>query len=175
MMWLWPALLLMIPLLGAAAVIVAPAKHARWIALAASTATLIHSIVLAVGFQHWRDGGFGLESTIPWLGLEKFGVTLSMGVDSVSLLLVLLTTLLMPLCILGSFTAINVRVNECYAWMLAIGAAMVGVFLARDLIFFYICFEFTLVPMYFLIAQASAATPRAMRNAVARDQRSKCG
>ena len=49
-MWLWPALLLMIPLLGAAAVIVAPAKHARWIALGASTATLIHSIVLAVGF-----------------------------------------------------------------------------------------------------------------------------
>jgi NADH-quinone oxidoreductase subunit M len=52
----------------------------------------------------------------------------------------------------GSFSAITERVREYYIWMLVIGAAMVGVFIARDLMLFYICFEFTLVPMYFLIA-----------------------
>jgi NADH-quinone oxidoreductase subunit M len=68
------------------------------------------------------------------------------------MLLTLLTTLLMPLCVWGSFSAITERVKEYYAWLLVIGASMVGVFIARDLILFYICFEFTLVPMYFLIA-----------------------
>ncbi|MHC4415325.1 MAG: complex I subunit 4 family protein [Planctomycetota bacterium] len=151
-MWLWPALLLLLPLAGAIAIPFARPRQAKWIALVASTATFVVSVVLAVAFEHWDDGGFGFETPIPGLGLENFGITLTMGVDGVSFLLVLLTTLLMPLCVWGSFTAITERVREYYGWMLAIEAAMVGVFMARDLIFFYICFEFTLVPMYFLIA-----------------------
>jgi NADH-quinone oxidoreductase subunit M len=114
--------------------------------------TFVHSLILAMSFEHWRDGGFGLQASIPWLGLEQIGITISFGADSVSMFLTLLTTLLMPLCVWGSFSAITDRVKEYYAWMLVIGAAMVGVFVARDLIFFYICFELTLVPMYFLIA-----------------------
>jgi NADH-quinone oxidoreductase subunit M len=58
----------------------------------------------------------------------------------------------MPLCVWGSFSAITERVKEYYGWLLVIEAAMIGVFVARDLIFFYICFEVTLIPMYFLIA-----------------------
>ena len=151
-MWLWPALLLLVPLAGAVVILFAPARQAKWIALVASTATFVHSVVLAVAFEHWADGGFGLEAVVPWLGLGQFNITLGFGVDSVAFLLVLLTTLLMPLCIWGSFSGITERLKEYYAWMLVIEAAMVGVFVARDLIFFYICFEVTLVPMYFLIA-----------------------
>src|SRR5438552_11145457 len=84
--------------------------------------------------------------------LPQFCITIKTGADSVSMLLVLLTTLLMPLCIWGSFTAITDRLKEYYGWMLLIQTAMVGVFIARDLVFFYVCFELTLVPMFFLIA-----------------------
>ncbi len=160
MMWLWPALLLLVPLGGVVGVVVAPARQAKWIALLATTITFVHSVILAVAFKHWHDGGFGLEAVVEQLGLESIGIRFSFGVDSVALLLVLLTTLLMPLCVWGSFSAITARVKEYYSWLLVIEAAMVGVFLARDLIFFYICFEFTLVPMYFLIAIWAAATAR---------------
>jgi NADH-quinone oxidoreductase subunit M len=151
-MWIWPALLLLIPLAGAAAVAISPQRQAKWIALVATTVTFVLSVVLAAGFDHWRDGGFGLQGTVPGVGLERLGITLSFGADAVSMLLTLLTTLLMPLCVWGSFSAVTDRLREYYIWMLVIGAAMVGVFLARDLVLFYVCFEFTLVPMYFLIA-----------------------
>ncbi len=142
-------LLLILPLLGAAGIAIAPAPRARWIALAASSAVFVVSVILALGFGGW-DGGFGLETQIGWL--STFGITLNMHADSVAMLLVLLTTMLMPLCVMGSFTAITSRIREYYAWLMVLQAAMVGVFLARDLVFFYICFEFTLVPMFFLIA-----------------------
>jgi NADH-quinone oxidoreductase subunit M len=151
-MWLWPALLLIIPLAGALAVGLAPARQARWIALGATTITFALSVILAAGFEHWHDGGFGLAASVPGLGVETVGITITFGADSVSMLLTLLTTFLMPLCVWGSFSAITERVKEYYVWLLVIGAAMVGVFIARDLILFYVCFEFTLVPMYFLIA-----------------------
>ena len=144
--------LLILPILGALAVILAPASRAKWIALAVSTVTFFYSLVLAFAFDHWHDGGFAFTAAAPLGWLDEFGITLSMGADSVSMFLVLLTTLIMPLCVWGSFTGITERIKEYFAWMLAIEAAMIGVFVARDLIFFYVCFEFTLIPMYFLIA-----------------------
>ncbi len=144
--------LLILPILGALAVILASARRAKWIALAISTVTFFYSLVLAFAFDHWHNGGFAFTAAAPLGWLDEFGITLSMGADSVSMFLVLLTTLIMPLCIWGSFTGITERIKEYFAWMLAIEAAMIGGFVARDLIFFYVCFEFTLVPMYFLIA-----------------------
>jgi NADH-quinone oxidoreductase subunit M len=144
-----PTLLLLIPLVGALVVALAPVARAKWIALAFSATAFVVSVVMALGFD-WASGDFGPTTAIGWM--STFGITLDMRVDSIALLLVLLTTMLMPLCIAGSFTAIDRRIKEFYAWMLIIQTAMVGVFLAQDLIFFYICFEFTLVPMYFLIA-----------------------
>ena len=144
------ALLLLIPVIATVALILAPARHAKWIALAGTTITFVHSLILAAGFKHWDDAGFGLEGGVTLL--DQFGVGLTMGADSVSLLLILLTTVLMPLCVWGSFTAVTERLKEYYGWLLAIETAMIGVFLARDLIFFYVCFELTLVPMFFLIA-----------------------
>jgi NADH-quinone oxidoreductase subunit M len=146
---LLPALLIL-PLLGALVVVFAPARQAKWVAAATSGLAFVVSVFAAMSFEHWRDGAFGLVTEQSWLGV--FGVTLNMGVDSVSLLLILLTTTLLPLCVFGSFSGITDRLKEFYGWLLVLEAAMVGVFLARDLIFFYICFELTLVPMYFLIA-----------------------
>ncbi len=143
-------LLLLIPLVAAIAIPFAPAQQAKWVALVGTTLTFIISLIAAVGFANWRDGGFGLD----WQAdiAPDFGITLHLGADSVSLLLILLTTVLMPLCVIASFTAITERLREYFAWLLVIETAMIGVFLARDLVFFYICFELTLVPMFFLIA-----------------------
>jgi NADH-quinone oxidoreductase subunit M len=151
-MWLVLGALLLLPLIGAAIVCLSPARHAKWIALATSTLTFAHNLVAAAAFREWRGGGFGFDAAIPGLSLPELGIAPALGADSVSMLLALLTTVLMPLCIWGSFTAITERLREYYAWMLVIEAAMVGVFVARDLILFYVCFELTLVPMYFLIA-----------------------
>jgi NADH-quinone oxidoreductase subunit M len=144
------ASLLLVPLLAAIAIAVAPVRQAKAIALAASLVTFVLSVFVALAFDHWEDGGFGGGVEADWL--RVFGITFNMHADAVSLLLVLLTTLLSPLCVAGSFTAITQRVREYYAWLMVLQAAMTGVFLARDLVFFYVCFEFTLVPMYFLIA-----------------------
>ncbi|MCZ6836910.1 MAG: NADH-quinone oxidoreductase subunit M, partial [Planctomycetota bacterium] len=144
-------LLLLIPLFGTVAIMFAPDKFAKSIALGSSSLAFVLSVIMAFLFgEHWGTGAFGLTANIGWF--ESFGINLSMGVDSVSLLLVLLTTLLIPLCVWGSATAIRERLKEYYGWLLVIETAMIGVFVATDVIFFYICFEMTLVPMFFLIA-----------------------
>lgn len=73
------------------------------------------------------------------------------GLDGISVWLVMLTAFLLPIVVASSFTAITERVREYYAAMLMLGAAMIGVFIARDLLLFYVFFEFTLVPMFLII------------------------
>ena len=67
-MWQSPGWLLVVPLVGAIVVTMAPGRQARWIALVASTVTFAYSVILAALFTHWNDGGFGWESSIPWRG-----------------------------------------------------------------------------------------------------------
>ena len=83
---------------------------------------------------------------IPQLGVDYF-----VGVDGISLLLVLLTTLLGFIAILSSWSAIKTRVKEYYIFMLILQTGMMGVFVALDFVLFYIFWEIMLVPMYFLI------------------------
>jgi NADH-quinone oxidoreductase subunit M len=146
------ATLLILPLIGAAGIIFLPADRAKWAALVTTLVTFVFSVLVTFRFTGWGSGEFDpqLALSVPWL--EAFGISLGFGADAVSMLLVLLTTLLMPLCIWGSFTAVTSRLREYYGWLLLLQAAMTGVFLATDLIFFYVCFEFTLIPMFFLIA-----------------------
>jgi NADH-quinone oxidoreductase subunit M len=140
-------LLILLPLAGAVLVACAPARAARGLALACTLGVFAMSIAVAIGFEHWGTGRWGLEVGPNWpLGIGE------LGADSISLVLVLLTTFLMPLAVLGSWTGITTRRKEFFGWLLALQAAMTGVFLARDLVLFYVCFEFTLVPMFFLIA-----------------------
>ena len=84
-------------------------------------------------------------------GKEPGAIRFHIGLDGMSIWLVLLTSLLMFCAVLGSWTAITERVNEYYAWMLGLQMAMVGVFLSMDVILFYVFFELTLIPLFFLI------------------------
>jgi NADH-quinone oxidoreductase subunit M len=147
-MTLW--YLLLIPLIGAGSIFVLRAKAAKWIAMATSSVVFVLSIVMAVQFNQWGTSATGFVSHYSWL--NTLGVTLDLGADSVAMMLVLLTTLLTPLCVWGSFSAITSRKREYYAWLLILETAMLGVFTAQDLILFYVSFELTLVPMFFLIA-----------------------
>ncbi len=107
------------------------------------------SLLLLVGYDFSNSAEYGLVFNTEWF--SSLGLTFSFGVDSISIWLILLTTFLMPIVILGSYSAVTERVREFYIWLLLLEAAMIGVFVSTNVIFFYICFEFTLIPMYFLI------------------------
>lgn len=148
-------LLILAPLIAAAAVVLRPERDARPIAMAGTLAPLA-LLAYALWEFNWAGGvAFQFsqadDAWIPAVGIEALGLTLSVGVDSVALLLVALTVLLGPICVACSFTSITERVRTYYAWLLVLQAAMTGVFASRDLVFFYICFEFTLIPMWILI------------------------
>ncbi len=142
--------LILIPILTGLAAAVAPARLAKSIAMVGSLAAFIPAAMLVHRFNFAVPATFQDAVQFPWL--PRLGLTLAVGVDSVSLLLILLTVLLGPICVAASFTAITERPRTYYAWLLVLQGAMTGVFAARDLILFYVCFEFTLIPMYVLIS-----------------------
>jgi NADH-quinone oxidoreductase subunit M len=92
-----------------------------------------------------------LGFTLPWIQVAGWNISFAMGVDGLSILLVLLTTFLSPISILSTWTAVEERVKDFMIFFLLLEVGMAGVFLAQDLFLFYIFWEFTLVPMYFLI------------------------
>jgi NADH-quinone oxidoreductase subunit M len=143
-------MLVLVPLATALLVAAAPAARARMIALLGTLVAVVGAGAAMAVFP-WKQGtGFQFGWEISWL--SQVGIDLSMGVDSVSMMLVGLTALLGPICVQSSKTAITERLKTYYAWLLVLQAAMTGVFVARDLVLFYICFEFTLVPMFILIS-----------------------
>lgn len=144
------AILILVPLAGAAVLLFMPTERAKHIALATTLATLFLGMLAMVQFDWKQSGTFQGVGELPFI--PELGISLSVGVDSVALFLVALTALLGPICVLASFTAITHREKTYYGWMLVLQAAMTGVFCARDLVLFYTCFEFTLVPMYVLIS-----------------------
>jgi NADH-quinone oxidoreductase subunit M len=165
--------LLVIPLAAAiAAGLLGPRRGPaiRWLSLAATLVTLALALIVAVGFAYLRahstephDGTFRPEfvpgaspdnpHATTWNMLQAGGGTIQfyLGLDGLNVWLVLLSALLMVSAVLVSWTAITERVNEYYAWLLALGTAMTGVFLAFDVVLFYVFFELTLVPLFFLI------------------------
>ncbi|MDP9311184.1 MAG: NADH-quinone oxidoreductase subunit M [Chloroflexota bacterium] len=148
------SLIVWLPLLGALVVLFAPglSDHtAKRVALVWSLAVFVLSLPLIPGLGVF-DGAraeLQLVERVPWI--SAFGVDYFLAVDGISIWLVLLTTFLTPITILSTFDAINTRVRAFEAFMLALQTGMLGVFLAQDLFLFYIFWEFTLVPMYFLI------------------------
>lgn len=141
--------IILIPLIFAALVAAMPEANARRIAMFGMMMTLV---VTAYGLftYPWQIGTVTGDVTIDWL--PALGLNLSVGADPVSMLLIALSALLGPICVAASTTAITTRQKTYYAWMLVLQAAMIGVFSARDIIFFYICFEFTLIPMFIMIS-----------------------
>ena len=127
------------------------AERARSLALLGSFASLVPVIIGLFQFDYSRAAEFQGAGSVSWV--PAFGLNLSIGVDSVSLLLIALSALLGPICVGGSWTAIKGRQRLFYSWLMILQGAMIGVFSARDLLVFYICFEFTLLPMFILIRQ----------------------
>jgi NADH-quinone oxidoreductase subunit M len=143
-------LLVLIPLAVAGMIAVAPKEQTKAVATIGSLVALGLTVLAAMRFDWANPAVMQFVGSVPLV--ETLGITLSVGADSISMWLIILTAVLGPLCVIGSFSAITTRTKTYYAWLSVLQAAMVGVFSARDLIFFYICFEFTLVPMYILIA-----------------------
>lgn len=132
-------------------VALAPAKHARNIAIAGTLIAAIVAAYIAGIFDYQLTSRIQLKGDVEWV--KELGLRFSLGIDSVSLVLILLTALLGPICVFASTTAVTERLKLYYGWLLVLQAAMTGVFASRDIILFYVCFEFTLVPMFILIRQ----------------------
>src|SRR5256714_1211428 len=122
--------------------------HYRWITLGFSVITFAVSLLLLQA-AHTNFSSFQFEQNVSWI--NAISARYHLGVDGLSLWLVLLTTLLVPISILSSWTSIDKRELSFYAFMLILESAMIGVFVSLDLLIFYLFFEASLVPMFFLI------------------------
>ncbi|MBK8130554.1 MAG: NADH-quinone oxidoreductase subunit M [bacterium] len=120
----------------------------RWFSLGASLLAFAVSLVVYANFQV-GEASFQMVEKMQWI--PSIGAEWHLGVDGISLFLIMLTTLLTVLCILSSWNSINERVQEYHFFFLLLEAGMVGVFAALDLFVFYVMWEVMLVPMFFLI------------------------
>ena len=140
-----------LPLLGALIIFFWPGAtpgQTRQVALWSSIAAFVASIVMLVGFDPDKSG-MQWNEHMTWL--PDIGINYTMGVDGVSVFLIVLTTLLSVISILASFDPIQHRVREYFIALLLLEVGMIGVFMALDLFLFYIFFELTLIPMALLI------------------------
>jgi NADH-quinone oxidoreductase subunit M len=138
------------PALGALLLLFVPGgshRAVRWIALGAALLTLAFSLVL-LGYDP-SGSEFQYREDLPWI--EAFGMRYTMGVDGISIVLVLLTTLLSVVAIVYSWEPIQTRIKAYYVTMLLLMVGMLGVFVALDLFLFYVFWEVSLFPMYFVI------------------------
>src|SRR5829696_5647575 len=150
------SLILFIPALAAVIILFLPEgenKLFRWFAFGASLIPLILSLVVWFNFRALQPG-FQFQENYTWY--EAIGSSLHLGVDGLSLTMVLLTTLLTPLALLASFS-INDKVKAYMMLFLFLETGMLGVFMALDLLIFFVFWEIGLVPMYFLINQWGSA------------------
>jgi NADH-quinone oxidoreductase subunit M len=146
-------LVIFFPLLGVLALLFMPSEKKnllRWTALVASLLTFGISIWVLSLFNS-GNAGLQLGLDLPWIQVAGWDINYATGVDGLSILLVLLTAFLSPISILSTWTAVEERVKDFMIFFLLLEVGMMGVFLAQDLFLFYIFWEFTLVPMYFLI------------------------
>jgi NADH-quinone oxidoreductase subunit M len=141
------SLMLAVPLLTGAVCLFTDARTARWLALIATLADLLLGLVLwgafVPGGPQWQFQEH-VPLFAPWFSY-------ALGIDGIALMLILLTVLLMPMCIVASWTSIERRVPEYMAAFLLMETLMIGVFVAQDLFLFYIFFEAGLIPMFLII------------------------
>ena len=120
-------------------------KNAKWIALFATSATFFVSLFILAGFDR-NNTDFQMVEDATWL----MGLQYKMGVDGISILFVLLATFMMPLVIAASWN-VETRVKEYMIAFLMLETLMLGVFMALDLVLFYVFFEAGLIPMFLII------------------------
>ncbi|MDA8201369.1 MAG: NADH-quinone oxidoreductase subunit M [Chloroflexi bacterium] len=139
------------PLVGAILIAFVPRERpdvARWLALATTLVAFAFSLIMLAGFRTAATG-FQFTEDVPWI--PYFGIHYQVGVDGISILLIVLTTLLTAISVLASFRPIQERVKEYMITFLVLEIGMIGVFAALDLFLFYVFWELVLVPMYLII------------------------
>lgn len=153
-------LLILLPLIGGVAIALLPRDNPRLpkvAALAVSVVTLGFGIVAATSFN-LANSGLQLGFKRAWI--PQFGVNFSLGVDGIALVMVLMTVILVPICILAGWLDADDSAgtsNGYFAWILITEALVIGVFAATDVFLFYVLFEAMLVPIYFLIGHYGGA------------------
>jgi NADH-quinone oxidoreductase subunit M len=145
--WILHALIVL-PLLGVVPVLLGDERSARRTALIVTTLEFILSVGLWWALAPGQTG-LQLVTDVPWI--PGWGISYRVGIDGISLVMVLLTTVLTPLSVLASWHYITERQRGFYALMLTLLTGLVGVFIALDLFLFYVFFETMLIPMYFII------------------------
>src|SRR5687767_13700404 len=145
--WLLTAVIFL-PLAGALVIGFSPSRWARLLALGTALVTWVVSLWIAAVFDAGIEG-FQLGIELEWIPI--FGIEYKLGIDGLSLLLVLLTTTLTWISILASFSPIQTRIKEYMIAFLILEVGMIGVFAALDTFLFYIFWEVVLVPMYLII------------------------
>src|SRR5881394_1319681 len=157
--WVLPALLA-IPLLGAVVILLLPARVGAESGVAAESPAarqlafwfFVLEFVVSLGlWWSFNPADKGWQASVDKSWIPTWGVRFTLGIDGIALMMVLLTTFIMPLSVLGSWTSIRTKVRSYYALLLILSSGMIGVFLARDLFLFYVTWEVMLVPMYFII------------------------
>ena len=147
------SMLVFIPAVGALAVTLMPRRRPEYAKLTAAVASVATGALTVWATQAFdtADDGFQFVSRHPWI--EAWGISWHLGVDGISLFLVLLTGLLFPLAILGidPHNDDPARDKPYFAWLLLLEAGVMGSFISLDLFLFFVFFEIVLVPMYFLI------------------------
>ncbi|MFI5183286.1 MAG: NuoM family protein [Vicinamibacteria bacterium] len=144
------SLLILLPVAGAVVVAMTPRQSVglqKLVGLGLTTALFLLSLLLVRDFKPIAEMQFGVD----YAWIPDYGISYKLGIDGISLWLILLTTFLTPLALLGSWNSIHDRVREFVVFMLLLEAGMLGVFCALDLFLFYIFWEAMLIPMYFLI------------------------
>lgn len=140
-----------LPLLGSVIVMLVPGDGVKkWLALATTLVTFLVSLLL---WTNWQDGYAGMQFVEDAVWFAPLGIRYALGVDGISLFLVLLTTFLMPIAVYFSILYVDKKIGPYMALMLLLETAMIGVFLALDLVLFFVFFEASLIPMYFLIGE----------------------
>ena len=146
-------LLTFFPLVGVLVLLFIPGDRKpalRWTALVTSLVVFVISLVVLSQFKA-SDVNLQLVDQANWITVAGWNIQYYLGLDGLSVLLVMLTAFLTPISILSTWTAVEERVKEFMIFFLLLEVGMTGVFLAQDLFLFYIFWEFSLVPMYFLI------------------------
>lgn len=147
-------ILILLPVLGALAVLGhqmfwKQEGQLKWVTLAFTIVNFLVSILLVSNHGDASANGFYFEKNVAWI--KAINTNYHVGVDGLSLWLVLLTTFIMPIAVVSTWHAVEKRVTSFYIFLLLLESAMIGVFVSLDLLVFYLFFEASLVPMFFLI------------------------
>ncbi|MEN6520951.1 MAG: NADH-quinone oxidoreductase subunit M [Armatimonadota bacterium] len=147
------SILIFLPVAASIIVLLIPRRFdalIRWFSLAAAMAAFALSVPLFFWFD-LKTSGMQFQQSVPWVETTRFAINYHVGIDGISLFLVLLTAFLVPVAMLASWRSITERAREFYFSLLILLGAMTGVFVSLDLILFYVFWDAMLIPMYFII------------------------